>query len=392
VLRAQLRRLLAALAKDAGFLLACVLAPIVRSDRVLLFGPPILTLKYIKAAIEAGGLQASTLVPSIYAINRREDFDLVTASPLRFAIEFARCRRYVVFYDSLDLFLGPLGRWALRFYKRLFGGYLVALPYGGDAYVYSDIPDLVLRHALMISYPSDVTKETLIRRRIRQTNAAANIVVGCIGHLDNLPRWDILPVHYYPVDVEQIRRIEATKHPRFTVVHSPNHRGIKGTDLVVAAVASLQEDGFEVDLKLLEGVPNDQVLHELKRCHVLVEQVLGGGYALSAMEGMAAGLPVISHIRKEVVEVLRLFSYFNDCPVVGAERSVESIKSAIRLCHDNWNTLSERSLAYVERYHSIRSLSLMWRQIFSAEASTARLIGYFEPGIGQFYRDLQEKG
>ena len=378
------------LKKDLAFLLTWLATPFCKGDSVLLFGEPLITLKYIRGAIGLLGVDAKTFVKHVYPAFRPADFDIVSTSEFRFAIELAKARYIVVFYDSLEQFLGPLGRRTFTLYKTLSGKKLIAMPYGGDAFLYSLVPDQVLRHGLLVSYPSDVDHEDVVRNRIRTVNRAADLVIGCLGHTANLPRWDMLPVHYYPVDTSHIRSIDVQKRPGFTVVHTPNHRSVKGTELLIRAVQELREEGFEVELRLLEGVPNAEVLRELKQCHVLAEQLLGGGYALSAMEGMAAGLAVIAHFRVEVTEIFNLFSYMGDCPIVSVERTVDSIKTAIRHCKKNLPELSARSLAYVERYHSYRSAAVVWREILRSVDAGERPIRYFEPKVGRFYEDLKK--
>lgn len=390
-----MRRLLSALRsglkRDLAFLLAWALAPFYRrSTSVLLFGEPLITFKYIKGALRLLGVQATTFVKYVYSTYKPSDFDIVSRSNIRFALELARARYIVIFYDSMDGFLGPIGKRVFRVYKALFGKKVIAMPYGSDAFVYTLLPDQVLRHGLLASYPSDVDLERAVWRRIRMTNRSADLVIGCLGHTANLPRWDMLPVHYYPVDVEAIRAIQADKYKAFTVIHTPNHRSVKGTQLLVAAIEELRQEGFDVELRLLEGVPNQEVLNELKRCHVLAEQLIGGGYALSAMEGMAAGLAVIAHLRPEVTELFRLFSYMSECPIVSVERNVESIKAAIRHCKENFDTLSRKSLEYVERHHSYRAAAIVWREILRSVDARQRPIRYFEPKVGRYYQDLEQ--
>jgi glycosyltransferase involved in cell wall biosynthesis len=387
-----MRRVLAGALQDLCFVLTWFLAPLLGRRRVLLFGPPIITLKYIKQSVVVAGYDALTFVKYAYAINRSEDFDIVSRSIPAFFIELARSQYCVIFFDSLDSFFGPIGRRLLPLYKRMFKRYFVALPYGGDAFVYSEIPDQVLRHALMISYRSDARKERQLKRRIATVDRVADIVVGCLVHTVNLPRWDILPVHYYPVDLGRIKAIQVEKYPRYTVLHAPNHRGVKGTELIIRAVQELQREGIQLDLRLLEGMANDEVLVELKRSHLLVEQLIMGGYALSAMEGMAAGLPVITHLSREVSELFNLYSFLADCPIVNVERNVASLKSAIRHCMANQDELGARSLAYVSKYHSVETMAIMWGAILDACRTKRDLTIFFDPLIGEFSRRLEVNG
>lgn len=387
-----MKRLIRSVLRDLAFLLAAIVAPFVRRETVMLFGPPILTLKYIKAAISTSDYRAITFVNSIYKINDANDFDYLSRNPFLFFNQFIRSTHVVIFYDSIEQFFGPLGRVILPLYKRWVKLGIVVMPYGADAFVYSEISDTVLRHALLINYPSDVSYEGVVKRRIREANLLADVVVGCLGHIGNLPRWDILPVHYYPVDVKAIQAIIEPKYQRFTIVHAPNHRGVKGTALILRAVEELQNEGSEIDIRILENLPNHLVLKELVRSHLLIDQVLGGGYALSAIEAMAAGLPVICHLNHQLTAPFRIFSYLNQCPIVGVERDVASIKKAIIHCQQNYQDISLKSKEYVETFHSIESNGILWKKILRATSTGERLINYCDPNCGDYRNDINSIG
>lgn len=56
------------------------------------------------------------------------------------------------------------------------------------------------------------------------------------------------------------------------VVHSPSNPAAKGTDIVLKLVETLRQEGYNLELVLLQGVPNEQVQAELKRCDFLIDQ------------------------------------------------------------------------------------------------------------------------
>src|SRR6185436_2858471 len=57
---------------------------------------------------------------------------------------------------------------------------------------------------------------------------------------------------YHPIDVESVEFVGAPAHDgAVRIVHSPNHRYFKGTRFVEAAVASLRERGYELELDLV---------------------------------------------------------------------------------------------------------------------------------------------
>lgn len=346
-------------------------------NNVVLFGHPIISLSYVGRAVSAAGYNALVIVPEVYGINRNEDFDLVAPSPALFYRKAISSSVWVFYFDSFDCFFGFL-RYFPSIVKRLVKTKFVVMPYGADSMEYQKVSDLVLRHALMMSYPNTVKKEKQALNRVERFTKSSDIVVGCMSHNFNLPKWDVLPVHYYPIDIEKVDRLKegVLKNEQFTVVHSPNHRGVKGTHLIMQAVSELQQEGVDVALSLLERTTNDEVIKKLHASHLLIDQVIGGGYALSAMEGMACGIPVVAHIRHEVSEVFEIYSYFRKCPIVSCERTVKSIKGSIKFSMENYETLSVQSRQYVEEFHSTEALSLLWGRICDSK-NTDDLMGFY---------------
>ena len=81
------------------------------------------------------------------------------------------------------------------------------------------------------------------------------------------------------------------------IIHTPNHRGFKGTEFLVAAVNELRSEGLKIELILLEGVKNELVRHIMENdADILAEQFIATAYAMSGIEGMASGLPVLANL------------------------------------------------------------------------------------------------
>ena len=348
-----------------------------RDKCVILFGPPIISLRYVAKAIIEAGYEAVTVVPSVYHINNVDDFDFVSPSRLDRFRKILSGGTWVIFFDSFNLMFGFL-RYCPKFVKWISGVRLIVMPYGADAFQYSLLSDTVLRHALMIDYPHNTTTEDRISRNVRAFSNCADVIIGCLGHIGNLYRWDALPVHYYPVDIARIDALKSgvEKCHKFTIIHSPNHRGVKGTELILRAVEQLQSEGFEIELRLLQGRKNDEVIKNLHSAHLLIDQVIGGGYALSAMEGMACGLPVISHLSENMCDLFRVYSHLNECPILSCDRTVESIKKKILEGMDNYVNLSNSSRSYVTKFHSVKASSYFWGAVLDGDARVKLMTFY----------------
>ncbi len=77
------------------------------------------------------------------------------------------------------------------------------------------------------------------------------------------------------------------------VAHAPNHRRIKGTDELPGCVERLSAEGLPVRVDLLSGRSNEDVRKAIRSADVVADQFIAG-YAMFAIEGMAAGKPVLS--------------------------------------------------------------------------------------------------
>ena len=152
------------------------------------------------------------------------------------------------------------------------------------------------------------------------------------------------------------------------IIHTPNHRGFKGTEFIIEAVSELKKEGLKVNLILLEGLKNDDVKKILKKnADILVEQVIFNGYALSGIEGMASGLPVLSNLtNNNFLNVFRRYSFLDECPILAT--SPETIKLNLKTLIINPFLRESLGLAgrkYVEKYHCFESFQYMFTQIIN---------------------------
>jgi glycosyltransferase involved in cell wall biosynthesis len=340
----------------------------------------------MSGAMRAAGYETLTLVDERYVIHGPEDFDADTHTYLR----TSRWRRwvarilgdYAVFgwllgrYDVFHYFFdgGFLRRTPLRFAElqllHLAGKKIVAFPYGSDVAVPSRIRSLEWRHGLMRNYPGLARDEATRLRWIGYYTRLADYIVACLVHLETLPRWDLLTILYYPINTEEW----SPAHPDsgndgangpVTVVHAPNHRAMKGTDALVRACERLRDDGLQVELRLLERVPNSVVRQEIDRSDILADQFLLG-YAMTAVEGMSLAKPVLSNLSAEgYYEVFRQQTGFRDCPVVSATPA--SLEEDLRRLITNpalRRSLGAAGREYVLREHSYAAMSGLWSRIY----------------------------
>jgi len=76
------------------------------------------------------------------------------------------------------------------------------------------------------------------------------------------------------------------------VVHAPTSKEYKRSDVVLAALEELKEEGLGFDLKLLHRVPHPEVVSTLREADILIDD-LSCGCGVLAYEGAASGCVVL---------------------------------------------------------------------------------------------------
>lgn len=354
-----------------------------------MFGPiGLMNNMYWSNILSNAGYYSKTVVSEPFSTVSRESFDIyfedIISSnykmiPLfikrKFIIYFAfdyMLKNFDVYHISclgLSLKKSRYNRKEAYFLKK-FGGKIVVIPYGYDFMQYSQIQDFSYRHALLSHYPHRVKDEKKIHEDVTYWVNNCDVLIGSLI-LDGKPRWDLLPFCNLSINVKdwavrQKPNMANGTDGEVVIVHSPNHRVIKGTEFIEKAVSALQSKGLKVRLKIIEKIKNEEVLRILREeADILVEQLLLG-YALNGIEGMASGIPVISNIENERYSlVYRRYSYLGECPIASA--NPETIESVLETLIRNPKLRLELGNAgrkYVEKYHSEEAAVFMFGKIY----------------------------
>jgi glycosyltransferase involved in cell wall biosynthesis len=169
-----------------------------------------------------------------------------------------------------------------------------------------------------------------------------------VGSYDAI-RW-VPEAHVIPpgLDLRDYEPRPPSDNPRPLVVHAPSSRAKKGTAHVIEACAQLP-----VELDIVEGVPHDEARERYARADIVVDQLNAGWHGVFALEAMALGKPVVSHLKPDVVE--RSAEAFGvRVPIVPA--TAETLVDVLRpLVEDasRRRELGAAGRAYVERVHDI---------------------------------------
>jgi glycosyltransferase involved in cell wall biosynthesis len=162
-------------------------------------------------------------------------------------------------------------------------------------------------------------------------------------------RW-VPEAHVVPpgLDLRDYEPSPPSDDERPLVVHAPSNRVRKGTAHVIEACAQLP-----VELDIVEGLRHDEARGHYARADIVVDQLNAGWHGVFALEAMALGKPVVSHLKPDVVE--RSAEAFGvEVPIVPA--TAETLVDALRpLVEDAAlrRRVGAESRAYVEQVHDI---------------------------------------
>ncbi len=176
-----------------------------------------------------------------------------------------------------------------------------------------------------------------------------------------LPRSDVF-FRYFPVDTDALvpgGAPVASTAALPVIVHAPNHRLVKGTDLLLAALESLRQRGIAAELRLVERVPRDEALALYAQADIIADQFCMGSFGLFAAEGLALGKPVLCYLDQETLGD-PLFNH----PLVNAHAdNLEAVLAVLLLVPALRARLGAAGRASAERYQSIPALAEVWGQL-----------------------------
>lgn len=251
----------------------------------------------------------------------------------------------------------------------------VVMAFGMDVNELTRTPNRGFVAALARDYPWFRHQRRRVAALIDTWTRGADYVVAGGDWIDYLYYWDRAVLSHFAVDISVLAPDhsesadaagEAARPLR--VLHAPNHRHLKGTSHIVAAVQELKAEGVAIELELVEGVPNTEVHRAILNADVVVDQLVIGWYAMFAIEGMAMGKPVVCHLRQDLVDF-----YVAQGNLAGRDEiaiidaSTTSIKQVLRglasIDRRQLRDIGRKSREYVERHHSIPVIASVFAEI-----------------------------
>jgi len=181
-----------------------------------------------------------------------------------------------------------------------------------------------------------------------------------MGDMSEYPPGSRNDLFFWPLDMAEspekyqpVYPDETSTKPLF-IDHAPNHREFKGTRFLQAAVERLQGAGHNIELELVERVPNEKALEIYRSADIIFDQCLIGFHGFFAIEAMALGKPVVCYIRKPNEYLIEP----ENCPIVSA-RADQVYEVLLDLVSERSHLakLGRRGRAYVEKHFTLEAFA-----------------------------------
>lgn len=304
------------------------------------------------------------------------DFDVVhfnfgtTIAPERIALDVPGAdaagfayRTYARLLEQLDL---PLLR---RAGKAIFVTFQGSDARQGDVATGGGAERLADEAREFYTPESDENKRRRIRRLERYADGIYALNPDLLGYLP--PRARFVPYAHVDPRMWEPPATPAGSRRRPLVVHAPTKRALKGTRFLLDAVARLQAEGLEFDLRLVEGVTREEAKTVYRSADLVVDQLLIGWYGGVAVEAMALERPVIAYLRDDDLSVLQP-EMRAEIPVIPAQPATihDVLKELLTTRRGELAEIGRRGRDYVGRWHD--PLRIAQGHVADYEAAIAR--------------------
>jgi glycosyltransferase involved in cell wall biosynthesis len=171
---------------------------------------------------------------------------------------------------------------------------------------------------------------------------------------------EILLIRHGETDWNRVRRlqghIDIDLNDCLIVLHAPTDRNFKGTNFIIDAVHELIDDGYNIELRLIENLNHSQLMSEYKQCHVFVDQILAGWYGTAAIEAMAFSKPVVAFLRENYLDCVE---YGFNIPIINAnpDNFKEVFLREVILKKRDLKNIGVNSRLFVEKVHCSKKVT-----------------------------------
>ncbi len=370
------------------FLIVAILGRIIRKKIDVGLGPePLINNIYHKQALELYGYTAQTFVSNVYFITDKFDvrgdkifpekyprIQSVFGHLCLFILSLLRYQCIYIYFNGGPLGLASPLLWRIEpLIYKLAKVKVVVMPYGSDVQEMSRSPNLLFKHTMTRDYPGHRFARKHVASRIDLWTKCADHIIGGCEWVYYMYHWDTLMLAHFSIDVDtwkpvekNNRQLHSSARKKLRILHAPNHRAIKGTQYFIDAVNQLTEEGLDVELVLLQRLPNDEVKKVMSSVDVVADQLIVGWYAMFALEAMSMEKPLLCFLRNDLRELYIVSGLVavDEIPIINCSPLTvkETIKDLVLNRH-KLEQIGKRSREYVIKHHSTKAVGEVFNRI-----------------------------
>lgn len=158
------------------------------------------------------------------------------------------------------------------------------------------------------------------------------------------------------IDISDFNFSPLEKKDKLRIMHAPTHRGFKGSDYILEALNKLIEEGYPLEIDLVEGVTHLELKNRYLKCDIFIDQILAGWYGTASIEAMAIGRPVICFMRNDYFKEI---DYNIDIPIISADPDsiYDVLKETINFPFERLQEIGVSSRKFVEEIHDVKKVT-----------------------------------
>lgn len=250
---------------------------------------------------------------------------------------------------------------------RLFGKKVIMEHLGNDVRNYQLLVERYNLPKHHHFYKNMEVHDAKVEKRLNYEDKFIDYRMVCLPpHVDFLNSYGFKTKAILPlaIDIKQFTYMPKTQNKEaITIMHAPTNRIFKGTEYIEKAIDKLKNEGYKIELNLVEGVTHEELIEEYKKCDLFIDQISVGWYGTAALEAMAIGRPVCAFIDERYFEYI---DYSEDIPVlnINKENVTEKLREIIQ-SKENLPDIGKKSRKFVENYHDKSSVANYLFQIYN---------------------------
>lgn len=129
-------------------------------------------------------------------------------------------------------------------------------------------------------------------------------------------------------------------------------------------IDGLIKEGYKIEFKLLENLPNSEVREWINISNIVVDQLLIGWRGAFAVESMALAKPTLCYINEDLKREVK---YAKNLPLVNT--TPDTIYDNLKLLIENpelRKELGEKGRKYVEEVHDSRKIAKQMIELYKS--------------------------